>query len=233
MNMVSNYTSKNTMKVLFLGFSLLIYSIVAVAQDAPKSHNAASLGQPNRLKVGLGLGYGHTNVRAGNYTPLLRPTASIQLNQTLSPRNQFLYKLTYRSFGDKYPPTLFNGQVYQAYAQLDFIGASFTYLRPIKLGLPLFVGAGISTERLLKDRINTIYPNGERISVASYQTYKKMNVGGQLVGQYRPKLTKHLETVVEVEYAFGLLNYFKPVATQTTGRKTYLNGLFVTVSALF
>ncbi|WP_157607510.1 hypothetical protein [Runella limosa] len=235
MKIISNQTLKNRVKILLLSLALLLCSIITIAQDSAKFHGATSSfsDKPARLKIGLGLGYGYTNVRSGGYKPLLRPSASLRLNQMLSPKNQLSYKLSYRSFGDKYSPTIFNGQTYQAYAQLDFIGVSLTYLRPIKLQLPLFFGAGISTERLLKDRIVTTYPNGESISVSSYQTYKKMNVGGQFVGQYRPKLSKRLETIIELEYAFGLLNYFKPIATQTTGRKTYLNGLFVTVGAFF
>lgn len=202
-----------------------------MAQSLNNKYDSTFLFRKSSLRFGFGLGYGLTTFRraAHAYKPLLRPTMELMVQQTTSFKSRLQYKAMYRSFGYRHTPMPLSS----SYIQLDFVGLSLTYLHVTTPNEPLFLGIGFSGEYLLKDRIISTLEDGSRVSTASYQTFKSTNWSGQLVGQYQPRITKRLNATVKLEYSFGLWNFLKPIATQTTGRKVYSSGVFITTGIFF
>lgn len=237
MTIKKNIESKNILcdKVWKVCLILLFNSLLSVSQNLPVPIDTTSRNFKSGLHFGLTVGCGFTTFKGGvkAENPLVRPGFQALIQQTLSPKSTLQYKAMFRSFGFKRRSGSFNGVGYRAYSQFDFAGLSFTYLRALEAQNHCFLGVGLSSEYLLKDRIVTILEDGTRFSNASIQTYRSINAGGQIMGQYRHGLSKKLRALVELEYNFGLVNFVKPIAYQISGDTAFSNGLFLNIGILF
>lgn len=203
----------------------------AIAQSFDK-RSVYQQDQSRSVNIGVGIGYGITSFIGRNQSNgfLARPSFSALLLHRLDTKNHLLYRVQYHSFGNTFSA---GQEEKKAYNQLDFIGVSIAYQRKLFPNKPFYFGIGLMPEKLLKDQTTIILQDGTKFSGSSFQTYKNINWGSQLLGKYYIEFPSKFTAILGMEYNLGLVNFLKPVATEKSGRTLHTNGLFINVDFLF
>ena len=184
-----------------------------------------------KVQVGIKGNVGILNIT--NYVlndqPLVRPSVAISLLQNVSEKTKIQYEIYYSIYGTK---TINNNIPMDVFREFNYIGFSIDYLERILTKKPLFIGTGIFNEFLFKDI--TITKNNDGVTeIPNFNSFSKMNIGGQFKIQYHLNMFKKKLIIMEMKYARGFKNIYNRESFKVNGRKSFTEGVYLNLGIFF